>query len=187
MRCILRVIAGCRRGLTLYSLEGDNTRPTLDRVKETMFNVLNVDIAGKNCLDVFSGTGALSIEAISRGATLAYLIDNNKESIDVINKNIEKAKFSNECKVIKGNFEDVLKNIANTDIKFSIVFLDPPYDSMYYERVLNMLHEYNLLNDDAIIVCEHRKNVTITNNYFTVYKEKSFSKTKLSFLEINEV
>lgn len=183
----MRVIAGCRRGLTLYSLEGDNTRPTLDRVKETMFNVLNVDIAYKNCLDVFSGTGALAIEAISRGASFAYLIDNNKESIDVINKNIEKAKFSNECKVIKSNFEDALKKISDTGIKFSIVFLDPPYDSMYYDSVLNLLYEYELLNDDAIIVCEHRKNMAITNKFFSVYKEKSFSKTKLSFLELKEV
>lgn len=180
----MRVISGEKRGLNLLSLDGENTRPTLDRVKETLFNVINFELMDKNLLDVFGGSGSLTIEGLSRRADLAYIIENDKDAIDIINKNIAKAGYEDKCKVFKGDFKDKLFEISKEDIKFSICFIDPPYDSTFYEEVLELLVKYDLLNDDAIIIMEHRKNRKIEANDFILYKEKTFSKNMLSFYKV---
>ncbi len=184
----MRVISGERRGLNLFTLEGNNTRPTLDRVKETMFNVINFDLIGKNCLDVFSGSGNLSIEALSRGAEVSYLIEHEKEAFSIINKNIEKARYENKVKLYNKDYLVALKNIADTGIKFSMVFLDPPYKSDFYEKTLKALLEYDMLNDDAIIVMEHLQSIEIKSDGFYIWKQKTFSKNAITFLKLdNEV
>lgn len=180
----MRIISGKKRGMNLYTLDGANTRPTLDRVKETMFNVLNLDIVGKNCLDVFAGSGNLSIEALSRGALYAYLIESNNNANIVIKKNIEKAQLEEQTTLIKADFRDALKNLAMSERKFSIVFLDPPYNADFYYEALDILVKGGLLNEDAIIVCEHSKNMEINHSNFYVWKIKTFSKNAVSFLKI---
>ncbi len=182
----MRVISGERRGLNLYTLEGDNTRPTLDRVKETMFNVINFEIHNKNCLDVFSGSGNLSIEAISRGANIAYLIENDKEAFEIIKKNVEKAKFESKTKLINRDYLVALKNISNENIKFDFVFLDPPYNGDFYEKTLDSLIENDILDEDAIIVVEHLKTMNISHEKYYTWKEKSFSKNMVTFLKLND-
>ncbi len=180
----MRVISGEKRGLNLLTLEGLNTRPTLDRVKETMFNVINFDLVSKNCLDVFSGSGGLSIEALSRGSELSYLIEHNNDAYDIINKNIIKANYEDKTKLFKLDYKQALEKISNENIKFSIVFLDPPYNSDFYENTLELLIKFDLLNDDAIVICEHKKDVKINTEDFYVWKEKSFSKNCLTFFQI---
>ncbi len=182
---LMRVISGERRGLNLYTLEGDNTRPTLDRVKETMFNVINFDIHDKNCLDIFSGSGNLSIEAISRGARMAYMIENDRASVDIINKNIEKSKYQEKVKIFNKDFIIALNSISSEDIKFDYVFLDPPYNGDFYNKTLDYLGENNLLNEEAVIIVEHLKTTEICHEKFNVWKEKSFSKNMLTFLHLN--
>ncbi len=182
----MRVISGERRGLNLYTLEGDNTRPTLDRVKETMFNVINFDIPNKNCLDVFSGSGNLSIEAMSRGANTVYLIENDRQAFSVIEQNLEKSKYIQKVKCFNKDYKVALNNISDEGIKFSIVFLDPPYNENFYSETLNLLVELNLLEDDAIVVCEHLKTVVISHEGYYLLKDKSFSKNMISFLKLKE-
>ncbi len=180
----MRVISGERRGLNLFTLEGNNTRPTLDRVKETMFNVINFDLVGKNCLDVFSGSGSLSIEAISRGAEVSYLIEHEKEAFSIINKNVAKARYESKVKLYNKDYLVALKNIADTGVKFSIVFLDPPYRSDFYEKTLEALIKYNMLNEDAIIVMEHLQSIEIKSENYYIWKQKTFSKNAITFLKL---
>ncbi len=182
----MRVISGERRGLNLFTLEGNNTRPTLDRVKETMFNVINFDLVGKNCLDVFGGSGNLSIEAISRGADVSYLIEHDKDAFSIINKNVEKARYESKVKLYNKDYEVALKNIADGGVKFSIVFLDPPYKSDFYEKTLEALIKYNMLNEDAIIVMEHLQSIDINVENYYIWKQKTFSKNAITFLKLGE-
>ncbi len=182
----MRIIAGEKRGLKLFTLDGLNTRPTLDRVKETVFNVINFDIMGKNCLDVFSGSGNLSLEALSRGATSAYLIEKDKEAFDIVKKNIEKANYQSKSTLFNLDFKDALLKISKLDVKFSIVFIDPPYESDFYDETLDLLVKYDLLNEDAIIICEHKKGHVFENDHLFLHKEKSFSKNAVSFLKVKE-
>ncbi len=182
----MRIIAGERRGLKLYTLDGVTTRPTLDRVKETMFNVINFDIQDKVCLDVFAGSGNLSMEAISRGAKCSHLIELDKNAFDIINKNIEKANFEDRAIKYNSDFREAFKKIKNNNIKFSIVFLDPPYNEGFYDETLDLLLEYNLLEDDAIIAVEHEKQNKLDFSKYSIWKEKSFSKNAVTFLRLIE-
>ncbi len=180
----MRIISGSKRGLVLFTLDGLSTRPTLDRVKETMFNVINFELVDENCLDVFAGSGSLGLEALSRGASQVYFIEKKDSAIEIVNKNIQKAKFMDKSTVIKEDFKVALKKIKEDNVKFSIVFLDPPYNDDYYEEVLDLLIKYDLLNEDAIVICEHLIDLEIDHKSFYVWKQKTFSTNALSFLKI---
>jgi len=150
----MRVISGTARGKKLISLEGLETRPTLDRVKEAMFNILQFNIKDKNVLDLFSGSGALAIEALSRGAESAVLCDNSKKAISIINKNLEATKLISKANVINKDYLEALKDVKDGLRQFDIIFLDPPYKSKFIENSIQKILEYNLLSDDGIIACE---------------------------------
>ncbi len=150
----MRVISGTARGKKLISLEGIETRPTLDRVKESMFNILQFELKDSNVLDLFSGSGALAIEALSRGAKEAVLCDSSKKAIDVINKNLKETKVIDRSNVINKDYEEALKKLKNESKKFDIIFLDPPYKSNFAIKSIKNILEYNLLDNNGIIVVE---------------------------------
>ena len=150
----MRVISGTARGKKLISLEGLETRPTLDRVKEALFNILQFDIKEANILDLFSGSGAIAIEALSRGAESAILCDNSKEAIKIIKQNLEETRLIDKAQIICSDYMDTLKKITNQKIKFDIIFLDPPYKSNYLENTINSIIKNELLQEDGIIVAE---------------------------------
>lgn len=150
----MRVISGTARGKKLVSLEGLETRPTLDRVKESMFNILQFDIRDANVLDLFSGSGALAIEALSRGANSAVLCDFSKKAINVINKNLELTRVKEKSKVINKDYIQALNFLKGESQKFDIIFLDPPYKSDYILKAIKKIIEYNLLSENGIIVAE---------------------------------
>ena len=135
---IMRVISGKYKGKKIDGFDIEGTRPTQDRVKESLFGIIQNDIADSICLDLFAGSGNLGIEALSNGASECYFIDNNSKCIDIIKKNL--------------NF---IENFKNNDIKFDLVFLDPPYNLNCIDIILDKLIEYNLLNEDALIICEY--------------------------------
>ena len=131
----MRIIAGKARGTKLYTLEGMNTRPTLDRVKESLFNIIQNEIPGSTFLDLFAGSGAIGLEAVSRGARKAILCDKEKSAIQIIKKNIEKTHFQNETELYNETFEKLLtaKIYENIDI----CYIDPPYKKNYvYEETM---------------------------------------------------
>lgn len=150
----MRVISGTARGKRLTTLAGLETRPTLDRVKEAIFNILQFNIKDANILDLFSGSGALAIEALSRGAKSAVLCDNSYKAVKVINKNLEDTKLDYKAKVINKDFMQALKVLEDDSKKFDIIFLDPPYKTNYIVKSVETILQYNLLNKNGIIILE---------------------------------
>ncbi len=148
----MRVISGTAKGKKLNSLEGLETRPTLDRVKEAVFNIIQFDIKDSVVLDLFSGSGALGIEALSRGAKEAILCDASSKAIKIINKNLEETRLKDKAKVINTDYLVTLSKIK--DKKFDIIFLDPPYKSDYVEKSIEYILKYNLLAENGIIIVE---------------------------------
>ena len=182
----MRIISGIARGLKLVSPDGLDTRPTLDRVKEAVFSMLLPYIMDSTVLDLFAGSGALGIEAVSRGAKKAVFVDNNPKSIECVKKNLTNAKF-NDCAVI--HTSDAIDYINTTNEKFDLIFLDPPYHGGMYEKVLMLIEKNGILADSGLIIaewdCEHR----FTDDLFSyeIVKEKKYGKVCVTVLKRRQV
>ena len=146
----MRIISGKARGTKLFTLDGLNTRPTLDRVKEPLFSIIQEYVLDSDVLDLFAGSGALGLESLSRGAKSAILCDNSKEAVDIIYKNITKTKLNAE--VINNDFVKTLKRLDGR--QFDIIFLDPPYETNHLEEAINKILELNLLKENGLIIAE---------------------------------
>lgn len=182
----MRVISGEARGKKLYSLEGLTTRPTLDRVKEAIFNILQFKIKDTKILDLFSGSGAIAIEALSRGAKEAVLCDNSKEAIKIINKNLEITRQKDKATVINNDYIAVLNKIGKENKKFDIIFLDPPYESDFIVKSLEKIIDLNLLDEDGIIIAETDSNfdkmLISRNTKIKIYDERKYGIVNLIFI-----
>lgn len=172
----MRVISGKARGTSLYSLEGNHTRPTTDRVKESMFSIINFYISDAVVLDLFAGSGALGIEAISRGAKSCCFVENSKQAGDIVKKNIAKTNTSDKAIVKIMDFKTFLNSAEE---KFDVILLDPPYNRKMCDEAMKIIFERNLLNDNGIIMCETEYGEVITTN-FTKKKDYKYGKTMLS-------
>lgn len=182
----MRIIAGRMKGTKLFTLDGLNTRPTLDRVKEPLFSIINFKLEDSVVLDLFSGSGALGLESISRGAKTAYLCDNSYNAIRIINQNVEKTKAQDQVVVVSKSFEKVLEECSLKNIKFDIIFLDPPYKTDYAEKATEIIIEKNLLNDNGIIIIETDAKEKVIENLqsidITMYDERKYGRVSLLFL-----
>ncbi len=151
----MRIISGTAKGLKLKTPKGFETRPTADRIKESVFNILNglIDFSEvENVLDIFAGTGALGLESLSRGANSAVFID--FATADLISNNIQHGKFQN-CKVLRGDFSKMLKKLACQNCKFDLIFSDPPYKKNLAEASINLVADLNLLTDNGLMIVEY--------------------------------
>lgn len=182
----MRVISGEYRGKKLETLEGTNTRPTLDRVKEALFNIIQAQILDANVLDLFAGSGSLGIEALSRGAKHAVLCDHYFEAIKIINKNIEATRYIEKSTIINKDYMLALKQISKLDKKFNIVFLDPPYKSDFGIKAINELINLDLIAEDGIIILEtddeNIKKEVEENKQIKIYDERKYGSVKLIFI-----
>ena len=179
---IMRIISGNYRGKKLYNLKDEDIRPTLDRVKEDIFNILMFKVNGCAALDLFAGTGALGLECISRGAKTVIFNDNNKKSIEVINKNLNSLPNLSPLasfEVICSDYLTCLKNLQNRGLKFDIIFLDPPFDTGFGVKAVKEIKRDNLLNKDGIIVFEHGNNINLEG--IEVFKKKRYAYVTVSF------
>ncbi len=178
----MRVIAGSLRGMKLDSPQGINTRPTLDRVKEAVFSMLMPYINDAVVLDAFAGSGAIGIEAISRGADKAVFVDNSKEAVKCINTNILSARIQD--KSIVENC-DILKYLSHCKEKFDIIFLDPPYFEGIYSSVLKVLSEKELLNQNGLIIVEWDYETGFTDKLFEfeIFKKKKYGRVGICVLK----
>jgi len=147
----MRVISGTAKGMKLLTPEGLNTRPTTDRVKEAMFSILQFDLEGRRVLDLFSGTGQLGIEALSRGANSAVLVDASTAAVKLIRENVCRVSMQERARVIQSDYEKFLRM---TREKFDIILLDPPYGEKFLENALKIISEIDILSDSGIIMCE---------------------------------
>ena len=165
----MRIISGKYKGKKLKEFNLNTTKPTLDRVKESIFNLIQFDIADAVVLDLFAGTGALGIEAISRGSLLTHLVDSNNQAIKIIKENLQN--IQGEYVVYNLDFKTFLNN---TKTKYDIVFLDPPYKTDYGIQAIKILMENNLLNDNAIIIFEtsEENQISLNLDNFEISKKK---------------
>ena len=177
----MQIITGKYRARKLESVEGDTTRPTLARVKESIFNLIQFKVAGSMVLDLFAGSGAFGAECISRGAKKVVFVDKERKAVTTIQKNTRG--MTEDFEVINQDFESALKMLSSKKIKFDIVYLDPPYKAGYYEKCLSMLHEFSLLNDGATIVVESDSIKTLQNlgNCYIIEKSKKYG---IAFVDI---
>lgn len=174
----MRVISGFLKRKEIKGYTIDGTRPTMDRVKESMFAIIQDGIKDRICLDLFAGSGNLGIEAISNGAKKCYFVDNSKVAIDTINENIENLGIKDKCEVINKDYMDALLYFKENRIKFHIVFLDPPYDNLVINEILNFLYKNKILKRNAIVICEYQKG-EIKSEYFEVEREKKYGYRKV--------
>ena len=149
----MRIIAGKNRSLPLKTPKGYQTRPTTDRIKETLFNMISAKIPGTKFLDIFSGSGAIGLEAVSRGAKKAYFIENNKEAIACIRENIRFTKSDAESELYTLDYLAALRQ-AESEGCMDIIFMDPPYGMEYEKNVLQYLSQSSLCDDDTLIIVE---------------------------------
>ncbi len=151
----MRIITGTAKGRSIDAPEGRNTRPTLAKVKEGVFGIIQFRIYGRQVLDLFSGSGNLGLESISRGAERCIFNDMSRDSIRIIEGNISKLGMKEQSVVYNMEAMSLLKMLASRGEKFDVVFLDPPYNTPLLDEALKNIDELGLLNDDGIIVCEH--------------------------------
>lgn len=150
----MRVIAGKVRGINLVTPQGKHTRPTADRIKETLFNIIQADVPDSRFLDLFSGSGGIAIEALSRGAREAVFVDNNREAILCIKENIKKTGFSDITQVMQAEAMQAIKRLSNTGKAFDIIFMDPPYNYGIEKEVTELLLKSPVVQEDTLIIAE---------------------------------
>ncbi len=178
----MRVISGKCRGTNLVAPEGMNTRPTTDRIKETIFNMIAFDIPGCRFLDLFSGSGAMAIESLSRGAESAVLVEHNENALKCIRQNLEKTRLTSDAKIYGCDVNNALKQLKGQ--KFDIIFMDPPYALGTISEVLENIVAYDLLSEDGYIILESGTNSIVKYpEDLVLFKEKNYRITTLSFLK----
>lgn len=170
----MRVITGTARGRRLKTLESFDTRPTADRVKEAIFSILHFDIEGSVVLDLFSGSGQMGIEALSRGASFGYFVDISKESCEVTKENIAATGFQSKSKVANMDSLDFLKSTANI---FDLAILDPPYSKGILQKALPLLEKK--LSDHAKVICEHELGLVLPETVGKLHKKKKYKYGKI--------
>ena len=176
----MRVISGCARGHKLVSSEGTDTRPTSDRVKESVFNIICPQIPDARVLDLFAGSAALGIEALSRGAQSAVFVEKAPAAIKVIEKNLTDTRLAEKAEIKRCGYEEFLRK---TDKIFDIVFVDPPYKSGFYATALSILAERNIIACGGIVVCEHEYDIAVPCvSGYKIYRERKYGRTCITLL-----
>lgn len=179
----MRIIAGTAKGKTIKCRKGTETRPTMDRVKESLFSILIPYVVDSRVLDLFSGTGNIALEAISRGAKKAVMIEKDKEALRIIIENVNNLGFENQCRAYKNETLRAVEILGKKREKFEIIFMDPPYIDAVCAQVIKGVEKANLLADGGIIVCEHHKYEDMDDEIgeFKKIDERVYGKKTLTF------
>ena len=175
----MRVISGKARGVQLKTPEGMLTRPTIDRVKEALFSIIQFDIPASKVLDLFGGTGQLGIEALSRGAKSAVFVDQREDACRLIRENLKRTRLEQDAKVVRSDYLDYLKRCKD---RFDIIFLDPPYAEVFLENALKKITEIDILQSGGIIVTERPLGKELPYEFegYTRSKDYKYGKTLLT-------
>lgn len=171
----MRVISGYLKGRNIEGYNTPGTRPTMDRVKESVFASIQNYTDNAIVLDLFCGSGSLGVEAISMNASTCYFVDNNKEILNILNKNINNLKIKDKAVVINKDYKDSLKYFKDNNIKFNIILVDAPYKLKVMEEVIELVNNYNLLLDNGILVLEYSfDKLKDSYNNLVLYKNKKY-------------
>ncbi len=187
-RYILRVISGRSKGHKLKAPKGSKVRPTEDRIKESLFNIIRDINTSSIALDAFAGSGAIGIEFLSRGAKKVYFVDNSYDSISTIQENLNHTKLLNNAEVIKGDIFGEIKKFADENIKFNYIYLDPPFliDNLL-DRVFESIKEEDILATDGLLIVEHGKKLKLEDLIYGFKKVdyRSYGNKIIDFYKIN--
>ncbi|WP_026690019.1 16S rRNA (guanine(966)-N(2))-methyltransferase RsmD [Alteribacter aurantiacus] len=184
----MRVISGEHKGVTLKAVPGDSTRPTTDKVKESIFNMIGPYFHGGRVLDLYGGAGGLGIETLSRGADHAVFVDKNFKAIQTIRSNIQACGLSQKAEVYKNDAKRALQALVKREKQFSYIFLDPPYAKQQLPLELAFISENHLLESSGTIVVEHDVRVSLDNQYGTLLKvrEEKYGDTMIAIYQHEE-
>lgn len=184
----MRVIAGKAKGHRLKPPEGMDIRPTSDRIKESIFNILQTAIIDAIIVDLFSGTGNLGIEALSRGAARAYFVDKSPNSIKIIKENLSKTQLTTGSEILAVDAITAIKKLNQIKINADIIFMDPPYNKDLVQTVLEEIDSNNILKSDGIVIVEHDKKDVLKAEIgqLICYRKKDFGNTSISFYHLRE-
>ncbi|HBC97724.1 MAG TPA: 16S rRNA (guanine(966)-N(2))-methyltransferase RsmD [Clostridium sp.] len=185
----MRIISGLAKGRKLLSPEGyDVTRPTLDRVKESMFNIIQSRVYGSNVLDLFAGTGSLGLEAVSRGAKKCFLVDRDRDTFSCLQKNIENLGFMPKCSAMNMDSYRALEKLGRAEEVFDIIFIDPPYKKEMIPPAVESIEEKGLLAQDGIIVTKINtdEKMYVGTDGIILTDHRKYGKTTLGFYEYEE-
>lgn len=182
----MRIISGSRKGLRLKTPKNQNIRPTQDRIKESLFNILGIIDENSIVLDLYAGTGNIGIEFLSRGAMKCYFIDNSYEGINLIRENINISNFNEKSYIYK---KDVLKSLdffSKNGIVFDYIFMDPPYGQNLPGKTLEIISKKNVLKDNGIVVVEHEKKLSLENKILNLIRtdERDYGDKIISFYSL---
>ena len=180
----MRIISGKYKGRKVDGYNIDGTRPTMDRVKESLIAMIQRNLDNSICLDLFAGSGSVGFEMISNGAKACYFVDNNYKVIETLKKNKQILKIEENCFFIKNDFQKALLEFKENNVKFDMIFLDPPYALNYIVPAINLICEYGLLSKDGIIICEcENENIDIQN--LELIKEKKYGSKNIKIFKNN--
>ena len=179
----MKIISGKYRGKTLKTLDGEHTRPTTSRVKESIFNIIQFNISDSSVLDLFAGSGQMGIETLSRGATSCDFVDSNKSACSIVTANLKICEIPLRC--TQTDYKSFLQNTKKT---YDIIFLDPPYGTDLIKNSVNLINNFKLLNKCGIIVCETSINDTIdvSQTDFCVHKSYKYGTIIITILKIKD-
>jgi 16S rRNA (guanine966-N2)-methyltransferase len=183
----MRVIAGKYKSRQLKTVDSNKTRPTTDKNKENLFNMIGPYFEGGVCLDLFGGSGGLGIEAISRGMNELYVVDNQYKAFQVIRENLKLLKIEDQCHLYKMDYKKALSQFKDSNISFDLVLLDPPYGKKINKDIIYYLHDNNMLNEGCILVLEDLVEEEIeVKDPFILKKEQEYGITVLQILKYEE-
>lgn len=180
----MRIIGGSLKGKKLFSPPGKKVRPTADRLRETIFNILSDKIPGTIVLDLFSGTGAFGIESLSRGAKQAVFVEKSREALHVIQRNIKACALGKQAQVIKWDIAKNLNCLRRIPFRYDLVFMDPPYDRGMVQKGIGNLYHSDCVHQGGCIVIEHSVLEPIPENTkeFAIFDQRKYGKTLVTFL-----
>ena len=182
------MISGEAKGHKLKTLKGMATRPTSDRVKESLFNIISSYIPESDILDLFAGSGSLGIEALSRGAGFAVFVDKSRESCDIIKENLIFTRFNEKSEVLLLGYADALSKLAGEGKKFDIVFLDPPYNKNFIQETLKILVKNDIIRENGILIAEHHIDDQLPeySGRLKLSRKQKYGETTVSIYEVKK-
>ncbi len=178
----MRVVAGDRKGMPLKAIAGNTTRPTTDKVKESIFNMIGPFFNGGIAVDLFAGSGGLGIEALSRGVAHALFIEKDSRAFQTLQENIKKCRYEDVSELFRTDAMRGVKALLKRDIVIDYLFVDPPYHKKEYYDLFETLIKGDKLSEDAIIMCEHSTEVELPNRYgaYTCVRQETYGSTIIS-------
>jgi 16S rRNA (guanine(966)-N(2))-methyltransferase RsmD len=180
------VIAGTARGTKLKTAKGLLVRPTADRVKEALFNIIGARIIGATFIDLYAGSGAIGIEALSRGAQSCIFVEREKSNIALIKDNLVKTRLSENARIINASVERTVANLALEKVKAELVYLDPPYDLTNVSQIADSIIKAEIINDGGMLIVEHAYSNRQWAENFKAFRQKKYGDTGLTFITVGE-